>query len=79
MVGFPLVALAIVRWVSNNDEQLRRGEPVLLTTYRSPRPDKNREPLHADSEMSLSKRSIKAEGVMIAESDSRFTTHQLLT
>jgi hypothetical protein len=34
MLGFLLVALSIVRWVSNNDEQLRRGEHVLLTAYR---------------------------------------------
>lgn len=79
MVGFPLVALSIVRRVSNSVEQLRRVESVLLKTYCSPRPDKNREHLRADSEMSLSKRPIKAAGVMIAESDSRLTIHQLLT
>jgi hypothetical protein len=27
MVGFPLVALCIVRWVSNNDERLRFSSP----------------------------------------------------
>ena len=79
MVGCRFVVLFIVRWVAHNDDQLRHEEPVLLATYRSPRPDKNREHLHADSEMYVSKCPIKAGGVMIAESDSRFTTYPLCT